>query len=194
MTAADRSNRRRVRAYLGMSLDGCIAGPEDELDWLGSSRPRATGVPRTEDDFTTYDDFIRDVGVILMGRRTFDTVAGFDEWPYGQMPIVVATSRVVDDAPGTVSTASGPPQQLLEHALARADDGDVYVDGGQLVSYVLEAGLLDELTTTIVPTVRGPGIGLFQALGRPVDLELTRVATNQAGLVQLTWELSVETD
>lgn len=171
-----------------MSLDGRIAGPDHELDWLSAHRSPAPSVPRTHDEFVTYDDFIRDVGVILMGRGTFDVVAGFGQWPYGQTPVVVATNRSLDEVPPTVTTASGQPQELLASALQRAEGGDVYVDGGQLVSSLLEAGLLDELITTILPTVRGPGIGLFDSVRGPVDLALTKVATDPGGLVQLTWE------
>lgn len=180
----------RVRGYLGMSLDGRIAGPNDELDWLEEDPPRAidSPVPTTPDDWLSFEDFTADVGAMLMGRRTFDVVLGFDSWYYGELAIVVATNRALPDkVPDTVTTASGSIPELVEIALERADGKDVYVDGGRLVSAVLDAGLLDEITTTVLPTVQGPGIGLFTEVKGPHRLDLTRVAVNEGGAVQLTW-------
>lgn len=179
----------RVRAYLGMSLDGRIAGPDDDLDWLTAPRPRQAvlPVPAAPGSFLTYEDFMADVGAMLMGRRTYDVVAGFDEWPYGDLPVVVATHRSVEHGAVTVSSVAGPPPDLVAAAREVADGGDVYVDGGQLVMQLLDAGLLDELVTTILPTVRGTGVGLFDGLAAAHDLDLTGVATDDGGSVQLRW-------
>lgn len=179
----------RVRAYLGMSLDGRIAGPDDALGWLTAPRQRQVDapVPSAGDQFLTYEQFTADVGAMLMGRRTYDVVATFDEWPYGDLPVVVATHRSVPGAPSTVTTAAGSPLDLVAAARAAAGDRDVYADGGQLVAGLLEAGLLDELVTTVLPTVRGAGVGLFDGLTGPADLDLVGVATDDGGNVQLTW-------
>lgn len=180
----------RVRGYLGMSLDGRIAGPNDELDWLEEDPPRAidSSVPTATDEWLSFEDFTADVGAMLMGRRTFDVVMGFDEWYYGDLAIVVATSRdLPDEVPDTVTAASGTVPELVAVALDRAGGRDVYIDGGQLVSAALDAGLLDEITTTVLPTVQGPGIGLFTEVQGPHRLDLTRVAVNEGGAVQLTW-------
>ncbi|MGI8632029.1 MAG: dihydrofolate reductase family protein [Solirubrobacterales bacterium] len=180
----------RVRGYLGMSLDGRIADPGDDLGWLDESRPRAVGgpVPATAGEWLSYEDFTAAVGVLLMGRRTFDVVSGFDEWFYGELAVLVATHRPLPaSSPPTVTSISGTVDEVVAEARRLSGGNDVYVDGGQLVCAVLDAGLLDELTTTVLPTVRGPGVGLFDALRGPHELELVRVATNEGGAVQLTW-------
>lgn len=184
----------RIRGYLGMSLDGRIAGPGDDLGWLTTPWVRSDSwpIPSTGDDYLDYEAFIADVGAMLMGRRTYDVAIGFDEWPYGDMPVVVATTRPLDPVVASVEAASGALTDLVAIARARAGGADVYADGGQLVSALLGEGLLDELTTTILPTVRGPGVGLFDALRGPADLVLTRVATSDEGFAQLTWELASE--
>lgn len=151
----------RLRGYLGMSLDGRIAGPGDDLGWLEESRPRAVEgpVPATSGEWLSYEDFTADVGVLLMmGRRTFDVVSGFDEWFYGELAVLVATHRPLPTVtPPTVTSISGTVDEAVSEAQRLAGGNDVYVDGGQLVCAVLDAGLLDELTTTVLPTVRGPG-------------------------------------
>ena len=66
----------RVSAYIATSLDGFIAGKDGELDWLNESN--AT-VPHGEDcDFKTFLD---SVDAIVMGRKTYETVLSFGEWP-----------------------------------------------------------------------------------------------------------------
>ena len=180
----------RVRGYLGMSLDGRIAGPGDDLGWLEEPRTRSVDqpVPSTDGEWLTYERFTADVGVLVMGRSTFDVVLGFDEWFYGELPVMVATHRPLPDAvPATVTLTSGPIADVMAAAVERAEGLDVYVDGGRLVSAALQAGLLDELTTTVLPTVRGPGVGLFDGLVGPHELDLVNVATNEGGAVQLTW-------
>lgn len=180
----------RARAYLGMSVDGRIAGPEHSLDWLQEERPRKveSSPPESPSVWVSYEDFMADIGVLVMGRRTFDVVSKFDGWPYGDLPVVVASTRELPDNPAaTVSTACGSTSEILTAAHARTDGGDVYVDGGLLVSSFLEDGLLDELITTVLPTVRGPGVGLFESLAGPHNLDLVDLAVNQGGAVQLRW-------
>lgn len=173
-----------------MSLDGRIAGPGDDLEWLHESPARAVDspIPRTTGEWLSYDGFMADTGVLLMGRRTFDVVSGFDQWPYGELAVLVATHRPLPAGiPPTVTSVSGPVGAVVAEAQRQSAGRDVYVDGGQLVCTVLDAGLLDELTTTVLPTVRGPGVGLFDALGGPHGLDLVSVVTNDGGALQLTW-------
>ena len=180
----------RLRGYLGMSLDGRIAGPDDDLGWLEQPRTRAVQrpVPATAGEWVSYEGFTADVGALLMGRRTFDVVSGFDESFYDELTVIVATHRSLPaSSPPTVSSASGTVEEVVAEARRRSGAKDVYVDGGQMVCAVLDAGLLDELITTVLPTVRGPGVGLFDALGGPRELDLVGVATNDGGAVQLTW-------
>ena len=180
----------RVRAYLGVSVDGRIAGPDDDLGWLERPRERqaSSPVPVGPDGWVGYEEHMASVGALLMGRRTFDMVSGFDGWPYGDVPVLVATSRDLPEGrPSTVRRVTGSTAEVVAAAREVAADRDVYVDGGRLVSAVLEAGLLDELTTTLLPTVVGPGVGLFDGLRGGRDLDLVRLATSEDGAVQLTW-------
>jgi len=88
----------RVRVFIASSVDGFIAGPDDELDWL-------SGREGVEDTFTP---FMEGVGAMLMGRRTYDVVAGFDApWPYGATPVLVATSRAMEPKERTVRAVHG---------------------------------------------------------------------------------------
>lgn len=170
--------RPRIRAFLATSLDGFIAGPNDELDWLPGHGEHA------EDTFTP---FFAEIGALLMGRRTFDVVSGFDgEWPYGDRPILVATSRPLESALPSVRPVRGTITELIEEARRVAGERDVYIDGGILIRSALEADLLDELTVTLIPVILGAGIPLF-AGGERKKLTLVSSREIGAGMVEIRY-------
>ena len=93
--------------FIGMSLDGFIARPNGDLDWLmgdGGGDSAEYG----------YNEFIAGIDAIVMGRRTFETVLTFGTWYYGDKRVVVLSSRPVDLAAahargGVVEQTAGPP-------------------------------------------------------------------------------------
>jgi dihydrofolate reductase len=155
---SDPMSSNRVRVYIASSLDGCIAGPDDDLSWLMPTGP----APDEPTDAVTYELFMADVGALLMGRRTYDVVAAMDHpWPYGDTPVLVATSRALEGAPDTVRAVAGSIQDVIAAAREAAGDKDVYLDGGNLVRQGLDAGLVDELIVTMIPIALGAGVPLF---------------------------------
>ncbi len=150
----------KVRTYIAMSFDGFIAGPDDDLSWLGEP-------PETlPEQGVHFDGFIAQMGAMLMGRRTFDVVLGFGgPWPYGDLPILVATHRdLPEHAPTTAQSASGSIDVLLDQALKLAEGKDIYVDGGEMIRQVVTARRLDEAIVTVFPTLLGKGHALFAGL------------------------------
>ena len=180
-----------VRGYLAMSLDGFIAGPDDELGWLEGARdsglPLAAGAwAATKPEGLEFDDFLGEVGCIVMGRRTFDIVESFDgSWAYGDTPMLVATSRSLTSAHSTVEPITGDVHQIIERAKDLAGDLDVYVDGGHTIRTVLDANLLDHLVLTIQPTALGEGVPLFEGLGMPAEFSVEKVERWGPGFVQV---------
>jgi dihydrofolate reductase len=171
------STESRVRAFFAMSLDGFIAGPNDELDWLDV----AAG---SEDTFTP---FIAQIGGLLMGRRSYDVAAGFDvPWPYGDVPVLVTTHRDLTPKAPTITPCAGTITELVGRAKALAAPKDVYIDGGNLIRQALDAGLVDEITVTVIPTILGAGIPAFTGSKR-CPLELVSQRGIGKGLVQLIY-------
>jgi dihydrofolate reductase len=169
--------RPATAAFLGMSLDGFIAGPNDELDWL----ERGGGPPEDHG----YAAFFASVDALLIGRRTWEVVRGFPSWPYGEKPVHVLSHRPGEGRHGE-RFLSGPPEAVLE-ALGAAGVRRVYLDGGRVVSGMLAAGLLDELTVSILPVVIGRGIRLFEAAGPERWLTLESSRAFAGGMVQLRY-------
>lgn len=174
----------RVRVYLGCSLDGCIAGQDHDLSFLSDY------VPHPDADWGDglgFDDFIKDIGALLMGRNTYQVLLDFDAWHYGDRPVLVATHNKLPPAPqgGTAWAVQGPIEELVVEAKAEAGGSDVYLDGGDLVRQGLDAGLVDELCLTFLPIIVGGGIRLWEGLQQRNDLRFEPPMTHGNGMVQV---------
>jgi dihydrofolate reductase len=176
----------QVRVYIATSLDGFIAGPNDDLSWLPGGDQLAD-TAGTDSDALGYEDFIAAVGALLMGRRTYDVVRGFDlPWPYGDLPVLVATTRTLDAAPpGTVRAVSGPITELIASAKTAAGGKDVYLDGGTLIRQGAESDLIDDLTITMAPIALGSGHPLFAGINKRYPLELLSHHRHPGGMIQI---------
>jgi dihydrofolate reductase len=165
----------KASVFVGVSVDGFLARTDGSLDFL----PPDGGEPHG------YDEFMASVDALVIGRKTYETVLGFDTWAYGAKPVVVLSSRPLAPAPpgAVVERMSGDPAGIVAQCAARGLR-HIYVDGGITIQGFLRAGLIQRLIITRVPVLIGTGIPLFGAL--PRDILLTHVATRQyaGGLVQ----------
>jgi dihydrofolate reductase len=165
----------RASVFVGTSLDGFIARADGSFDFL----PPGAGEPHG------YEEFIATVDALVIGRKTFETVLGFDEWAYGKKPVFVLSSHAIAAAPpgAVVERMSGAPTDIASQLETRGIQ-HIYVDGGITIQRFLQAGLIHRLIITRVPVLIGTGIPLFGPLQR--DISLTHVATRHfaSGLVQ----------
>ncbi len=168
--------------YTSMSLDGCIAGPNDEPgnpggddfdrlhEWFRDfSRPSGP-VGELFDEMNAY-------GAMLVGRRTAEQINHWGGDRRG-VPIFVPSHRppgpsvanfpVVRYVTDGISTA-------IAQAKAAAGDRYVLVHGAYTAQRALEAGVLDELQLHQVPVLFGGGRRLFEVLPLRVELEIVRV-------------------
>lgn len=172
----------RVRVYIACSLDGFIAGPGDDLSWLEEGGEQE---PAPDQGGLDYASFMEEVGVILMGRRTFDVVQGFDiPWPY-EKPVLVATHRPLQAPDGSVRAISGELASLLRQAREVAGEKDIYLDGGALIREATREGLVDEYVITFAPVALGRGVPLFAGLEERQRFEVVSHHSFGAGMVQV---------
>lgn len=163
-----------VRLYVATSLDGFVAGPDHELDWLF-----------VDGDYG-YKEFYASVAGLVMGRRTYDVIRGHGEWPYPDRPTWVFT-RGPTVAHEGVRFVAGKPTELVPRILEQAGGSIWLVGGGDLTASFLVSGLVDELILSIHPIVLGDGIRLFHRGIPRIPLELVNSETWASGLVQLTY-------
>jgi dihydrofolate reductase len=165
----------KASVFIGISVDGFIARPNGDLDFL----PPGGGEPHG------YEEFMATVDGLVIGRKTYETVLNFGRWPYGEKLVVVLSTHPLAPAPPEAVTEhmSGTPAEIVSR-LASRGIGHIYVDGGNTIQRFLRAGLIHRLIITRVPVLIGAGVPLFAEL--PGDIALNHVATRQyvSGLVQ----------
>ena len=176
--------------YIASSLDGFIARQDGGIDWLESHSPDESS---TED--YGFAEFMESVDLILMGRHTFEQLLTFDEWIYGDTPMTVLSSTLGPEAipahlAGKVDIASGKPGEIAQD-LAEKGVQHVYVDGGITLQAFIGAGLVDEITVTLIPVLIGDGIPLFGPLDSDVRLEHVSTRSFPPGLVKVKYKCSM---
>ena len=133
--------------YIATSLDGFISRKDGSIDWLMDAN--AT-VPQGED--CGYAAFMSTVDVLIMGRNTYEQIAGFDKWPYEGMRVVVLTSRKIEFRQGPhirLESSSETPQKLLKR-LSSEGHKHAYIDGGKVIQNFLSNSLINQLTINLV--------------------------------------------
>ncbi len=173
--------RPRYSVFIATSLDGYIARTDGRIDWLEIVHPL--------DEGHGYEAFFASVDTIVVGRGTYETVLGFgaDKWPYAGKRVVVMTRRALDARHGEEAFAGGASE--LAARLADAGATRVYVDGGKVIQQFLAAGLIDDLTVSIIPIVLGGGVRLFAGGEGEHRLELEGERSWESGLVQVRYRV-----
>jgi len=164
--------------FIATSLDGFIARANGGLDWLAH-------VEMPGEDYG-YGKFAASVDALIMGRNTYDTALGFEAWPYAGKRVIVLTNRPFVPVHGEEQRAGGDLAALVEE-LANEGVQRAYIDGGNVIRQFLAAGLIDDLTLSIVPIVLGSGKPLFGDLGAELTLQLESTQSWVSGLAQLRY-------
>ncbi|MCL4267531.1 MAG: dihydrofolate reductase family protein [Anaerolineae bacterium] len=179
----------QVITQFTMSLDGFIAGPNDEvwplLNWYmsGDTEFTAATADRAFKVSRASANLLREewagIGAIVTGRRDFDVSAAWG----GSSPMNVPCF-IVTHTPPHEWLKEGSPFTFITDGVARAialakeaaGEKHVAVSGRKIVQQCLLAGLVDKIHIDLAPLLLGEGIRLFDNLGsRPISLENTKV-------------------
>ena len=167
----------KVLWHTQMSLDGFIAGPDDEMRWVFE-------VEAGPDE--TIDEVVASTGALLVGRRTQDVEDREQPGFYGgayRGPFFVLRH----DSPPEPPEVKGVTGQFLnaeigeavEIAKRAAEGRDVVVLGANVARQCLEADLIDEVLVHVTPILLGDGVRLFDHPGgNPIKLRRTSVREN----------------
>ncbi|HEU6451854.1 MAG TPA: dihydrofolate reductase family protein [Gemmatimonadaceae bacterium] len=169
---------RRVCYRAATSLDGYIAGPNGEIDWI---------VPDPTIDFAAiYSGF----DTVLMGRRTYELTLQPDApaWPAGWR--IYVFSRTLTPAEHPAVTVVGTDAGAMVDALRAEDGRDIWLfGGGKLFASLLAANVVDQVEVSIMPVLLGHGIPLLDGEVPRSQLIMTRSDSYPSGIVSLQYDV-----
>ena len=175
---------RKVIVYIAMSLDGYIATKNDGVEWLG-------GDGSDESNFGSFPEFFETIDTVILGYSTYDqivTVLSPNEWAYkGKQSYVLTHRDIKNDDEEIVFTEQNIKDLITD---IKAKDGkNIWICGGaNIIKQFHEQGLVDEYSLTIIPTILGDGIRLFDSMESETKLKLKSTKTYN-GMVDLVYEV-----
>jgi dihydrofolate reductase len=170
---------RKVIYGGAISLDGFLAGPNEEIDWLRYS----------DDVAQIMKESFRGVDTMLMGRKTYE----FAQRMGGGPPMKGVTTYVFSSR---LKAVSGDAQLVSTDAVEfvrdlKAQEGGMVMGGGELGTSLIDAGLVDEIGFSIQPVLLGGGTPAFRELSRRVDLELVDTRGIKPGCVLVRYRANL---
>jgi dihydrofolate reductase len=174
--------------FCGISLDGFLAKPDGDLDWMkGSGEDDASGGDHG------YEAFVSGIDTLVWGRKTFEKVMTFDKWYHGDKRVVVLSGKPLDLGParergGKVEQMSGTPAEVVAK-LGASGAKHLYIDGGLTVQAFLRAGLIHRIIVSQLPVLIGQGIPLFGPLDNDIRLKLVSSRIFPGGMVQSEYQV-----
>jgi len=172
---------KRLRYSVAMSLDGFIAGPRGEYDWI---------VMDPHFDWKgLYDQF----DSLILGRGTYNTMRerGMSPKGMGMKAFVVSTTLVPAEHPDVTIVSRHVPQVIaaLKAGTGPQPEKGIWLMGGAvLFRYLLDAGLVDAVDVAVVPVLLGSGVPLVPE-GKRANLKLVECKTGSTGIVMLKYDV-----
>ena len=137
---------RRLKLYTAVSLDGYIAGPNGEIDWLDVGGDLDYG----------YAEFYESIDTTLMGSLTYRVALSVPDFPYPDKTNYVFTRSPSQPDTEHVRFVSGDIAGFVRSLKEEPGEGIWLVGGGQINTIMLNAGLIDEVSPDAVPPGPGP--------------------------------------
>lgn len=161
-----------------LSLDGFIAGPNDDMSWV---LRHAEDMPSA-----VVDEVIARTGAVLAGRNVYEVgrriqrpeARGLFEGRWRGPHLILTHTPPTDETDPCFSFVSGDVREAVATAMTAAEGGDVLLLGANVVDQCLEAGLVDEILLHVVPELIGAGVRLFEGLGLRASLSTLDVSAS----------------
>lgn len=173
---------KKVILFIAMSLDGYIAKRDGCVDWL-------QGQELHKDDMKSYESFIKNIDTVVLGWNTYEQVRyelSPDEWMYKDLKSYVMTHREVTDSEN-ISFINQDVCEFIKEI--KQDRGkDIWICGGaNIIQPLIKNKVIDRFHISIIPTILGDGISLFETLSKELPLKLIKTQSYN-GITDVLYE------
>jgi dihydrofolate reductase len=169
---------KKIRYGVAMSLDGYIAGPKGEADWI------------VIDPDINFAEIWAQFDTLLMGRRTYEAAtARLGKGPIERKKTFVVSRTLREADHRGVTILSNLSHDQIQ-ALRVQSSKDIWLmGGGELFRLLLEMGEVDAIEVNIVPVLLGGGIPLLPPPAHQTNLKLSSHKVYRSGRVSLTYDV-----
>lgn len=161
---------KKISLFIAMSLDGYIADSKGSVDWLN-------GHGNDDENIDTYSEFTKSIDTILMGWNTYHQIVtelSPDEWIYDDFTTYVVTHNKHTSFDKIRFTDESPVE--LVKKLREENGKDIWICGGaNLIQQLVREDLIDCYYITVIPTILGSGIRLFENTEHELKLRLLNI-------------------
>jgi dihydrofolate reductase len=171
---------RKVTYGGAISLDGFLAGPNEEIDWLRYS----------DDVAEIMKETFRGVDTMLMGRKTYEFAQKMGGGPPMKGVTTYVFSSSLKEVSGDAKLISTDAAEFVRDLKAEVGGDILVMGGGELGTSLLDAGLVDEIGFSIQPVLLGGGIPAFRELGHRIELELIETRLIKPGCVLVRYRVA----
>lgn len=185
----------KCSVYIATSVDGFIAKPDGNVDWLHTAGNLEADMGTEDMGFKAFMD---SVDCMIMGRKCMEMISSMnltpEQWFYGDMRIVVLSNTVTevpDNLKGKVEMYSGDINSLVA-TLEKEGFKHAYIDGGKTIQSFINLQLIDEIIITKVPVLLGEGIPLFGKTLKDIKLEKAKASAFANDFVQVKYSVNYE--
>lgn len=168
----------QVRLFTATSLDGFVADSDGDSTWL---EPYANSM-------FGESGFLESIGAVVLGRRTFQMMQAFGDWPYEDKYAFILTSQPTSNLPLNAYFVTNGIAAAIQAARERTSK-DIWIVGGAVtMQSALEARLVDIVEICFVPKLIGSGLSMLNSLNKHQLLEFEGIQAFSDGLVKLRYE------
>ena len=172
---------KKIILYIAASIDGRIAEPDGGIEWLSE-------YPITEEMNYGYKDFFASIDTIVMGGRSWREMSNMDAMgAYADKTVYVVSHHDWGEK-GNIKFIT---ENVIEHisALRNEPGKDIWLfGGGELISMLLAADLIDEMCISYIPVILGEGISLFPNNPKESKWTITETKVYNSGILKVDYQ------
>lgn len=160
---------KKVSLFIAMSLDGYIADSKGSVGWL-------SGQGEGDDTVDSYSEFVKDIDTVIMGWNTYHQIVeelSPDEWVYSDLTTYVVTHNPKASS-DKIHFINENPVLLLKKLQEESGKGIWICGGANLIQQLVREDMIDCYYITVIPTILGSGIRLFEKADHEIKLRLLK--------------------